>query len=321
MVEFNILETNYEQAANKCVIVLTLESGGNTMNRIGVVTDSNSGISKQEAEKLGIKVVPMPFYFEDECYEEGISITRKRFFEKLSTGAKVATSQPSPEVVMECWRNALMEYEQIIYLPMSSGLSGSCNTARILAEEPEFENKVFVVDNGRISTLLHRSILDAIELIGEGNDAGKIKEILEESKGEMAIYIAVETLEHLKKGGRITPATAAIGTLLNIKPILKLGVGVLDTYKKTRGMKKARREMLEAMKAEFETSFREQYENNEIYLLAASRADEQTTKEWVEEIQEYFSGMEVLCDDLSLIISCHTGEGALGIGCSCRPKR
>lgn len=291
------------------------------MKQIGIVTDSNSGITPAEAKKLGVMVLPMPFYFDEECFFEGVSITREEFFEKLNSGKKVSTSQPSPEAVMNCWRDALKEYEQILYMPMSSGLSGSCSTAKMLAEDPEFEGKVFVVDNGRISTLLHRSVLDAIELVEEGYDAIQIKKILEQSRENMAIYIAVETLEFLKKGGRITPATATIGTLLNIKPILKLGVGVLDTYKKIRGMKKARREMLEAMKHEFETSFREQYENNEIYLLAASSADEYTTQEWLKEMREFFPGMEILCDDLSLTISCHTGEGALGIGCSCRPKR
>lgn len=291
------------------------------MKHIGIVTDSNSGINPAEAERLGVTVLPMPFYFDEECFFEEVSITREEFFEKLNSGKKVSTSQPSPEAVMNCWRDALKEYEQIVYMPMSSGLSGSCSTAKMLAEEPEFEGKVLVVDNGRISTLLHRSVLDAIELVEEGYDAVQIKKILEQSKENMAIYIAVETLEFLKKGGRITPATATIGTLLNIKPILKLSVGVLDTHKKTRGMKKARREMLEAMKHEFETTFREYYDRKEIFLLAASSADEYTTKEWLKEMREFFPGMEILCDDLSLTISCHTGEGALGIGCSCRPKR
>lgn len=291
------------------------------MKKVGVITDSHGGISLEEAAKLGVKVLPMPFYFGDECYYEGVSITREEFFERLNAGETVSTSQPSPEEVMNIWREGLKEFEEILYMTISSGLSGACNTAMMLAQDDEFEGKVFVVDNGRIATPMHRSILDALELIEEGYGAEEIKGILEAAKDKMSIYIAVETLEYLKKGGRITPATAAVGTLLNIKPILSLNVGVLDNYEKCRGMKKAKREMLAAMKRDLETTFREYYENGEVYLMAATSADEATTNAWVEEIKEHFSGMEVLCDPLSLGISCHTGEGALGIGCSCKPKR
>lgn len=291
------------------------------MKRVGIVTDSHGGISLAEAKQLGVYVVPMPFYFGDDCYYEGVSIAREEFFERLNNGESVSTSQPSPEAVMEAWREALSECETVLYMPISSGLSGSYNTARMLACEEEFEGKVFVVDNGRVATPMHRSILDALELIEEGFSAQEVQLMLETAGNKMSIYIAVETLEHLKKGGRITPATAAIGTVLNIKPILKLNTGVLETYRKSRGMKKARQEMLEAMKHDFEVTFKDYADNNEIYLMAASSADDVTTKEWVEEIKAYFPGMEVLCDDLSLGICCHTGEGALGIGCSCRPRR
>ena len=291
------------------------------MQSIGIVTDSHGGISQKEVRRLRVKVLPMPFYFGEDCFYEDISITRKDFFERLNSGERVSTSQPSPDAVMEIWRDSLKEFEKILYLPISSGLSGSCNTAQVLAQEEEFAGKVIVVDNGRISTPMHRSILDALELIEEGYSAENIKEILEASRDKMAIYIAVETLELLKQGGRISGATAAIGTILNIKPILKLNVGLLETYKKSRGMKKARREMLEAMKQELETTYREYYDRNEVHLLAATSADEATTQEWLDEIHDFFPSMEVLCDDLSLGISCHTGEGALGIGCSCKPKR
>ena len=291
------------------------------MKPIVVITDSHGGISQEEAERLGVKVLPMPFYFGDDCYYEGVSITREEFFARLTNGEKVSTSQPSPEDVMNIWRENLKEYEKILYMPMSSGLSGSCNVAKMLAQEEEFAGRVLVVDNGRVSTLQHRSILDALELIEEGYTAEDIQRILEEARDKMVIYIGVETLEYLKRGGRVTPATAAIGTLLNIKPILKFDVGVLETYRKCRGMKKAKQEMLQAMKHEFETTFREYYDKNEIYLLAASSADEAGKQEWIEEIKAYFPGMEVLYDDLSLGLCCHTGDGALGIGCSCRPKR
>ena len=291
------------------------------MEQIGIATDSHCGISPDYARKMGIMVLPMPFYFGEECFYEEVSIMREEFFRRLNAGENVSTSQPSPEAVMELWREGLKEYESIVYIPMSSGLSGSCHTAMMLSEEEEFAGKVFVVDNGRIATPLHRSILDALELVEEGCSAAEIKEILEADKENMTIYIAVETLEFLKKGGRITATTAALGTLLNIKPVLRLGVGVLDTYKKCRGMRKAKNEMLATMKQEMETTYKEAIERGEFYLMAASSADEETTKEWVEEIQEYFPGFEVMCDYLSMGISCHTGEGALGIGCSCKPKR
>lgn len=294
---------------------------GKEMKTIGVATDSHSGITQEEAKKLGIMVLPMPFYVEEQCYYEDISITREEFFSYLKEGQKVSTSQPSPEAVMELWREGLKEYQKLIYIPMSSGLSGSCNTAKMLAGEDEFAGRVLVVDNGRVSAPLHRSILDALEMIEEGFSAEEIRNFLEESRAQMAIYLAVETLEYLKKGGRITPATAALGTLLNIKPVLKFDVGILETYRKCRGMKKARREMLEALKHDFETTFRESYDNDEVYLLAASSADEETTKGWIEEIQAFFPDIEILSDKLSLGLSCHTGEGALGVGCSCRPKR
>ena len=291
------------------------------MKSIGVATDSHSGITPQEAEKLDVMVLPMPFYIGEQCYYEEVSITREEFFEHLNNGEKVSTSQPSPEAVMELWREGLKKYESLLYIPMSSGLSGACNTAKMLANEDEFLGKVFVVDNGRISTPLHRSIMDALDLIEEGYAVNEVKDILENARADMSIYLSVETLEHLKNGGRITPATAAIGTLMNIKPILKLDVGILEAYRKCRGMKKARREMLEAIKGDLENTYRQYYENGDVYLLAASTADEETTKGWVEEIKAMFPEMDVLCDNLSLGIACHTGEGALGVGCSCKPRK
>lgn len=290
------------------------------MKSIGIVTDSHGGILQAEADKLGIKILPMPLMIGEESFLENVSISREEFFVRLNNGEKPATSQPSPEQVMDTWREVLKEYEYILHMPISSGLSGSCNTAKMLAKEDEFEGKVFVVDNGRISTPMHRSILDALELIRKGYDAMQVKEILESSKNEMSIYIAVETLEHLKNGGRISGAAASLGTALNIKPILSLNVGLLESYKKARGMRKAKREMLEAMKHDFETRFKDAYDKGDVYLLAASSADEEATAAWVEEIKAYFPRMEVLCDYLSLGISCHTGEGALGIGCSVKPQ-
>ena len=290
------------------------------MQKVGIVTDSHSGISQEEAKKMGIYVLPMPFYIEEACYYEAVTITRDTFFKELREGKNVSTSQPSPGDVMKLWTEVLKEYETILYLPISSGLSGSYETAHMLSMEEEFENKVYVVNHGRVASPLRRTILDTLELVKEGYTAPRIKEILEGERDKVSIYIAVETLEYLKKGGRITPATAAIGTLLNIKPVLQLDVGMLESFSKCRGMKKARKEMLAAIKNDMETRYRESYEKGEVYLLAASSADEETTKEWLAEIQAEFPGMDLLFDYLPLAICCHTGEGALAVGCSCRPK-
>ena len=215
----------------------------------------------------------------------------------------------------------LEEYEQILYIPISSGLSGSWATAMAMAQDEPYEGRVFVVDHGRVSTPLHRLILDAAELIGEGYSGKDIRDILEASREDMEIYIGVDTLEHLKKGGRITPAAALLGTVLNIKPVLKLDVGMLDSYKKCRGFGKAKKAMIEAMEHDINTRFKEYKDRGELYLLAASSASGQETEQWVKEIEEAFPGMEVMCDNLSLGVSCHTGQGALGIGCCVKPGR
>lgn len=291
------------------------------MKAIGIAADSYCGILPDEAKRLGVMVLPMPFYFEGECYYEEVSITRDEFFEKLNAGQKVSTSQHSPEAVTSFWRDCLKEYEKLLYFPLSSGLSGACNTAKVLAQDEEFQGRVLVVDLGRIATPLHRSILDALEMIDEGLSAEEINRNLEDARENMSVYIAVETLDLLKQSGRINPATAALGTMLNIKPILKLGVGILEKHSVSRGSKRARKDIIALMKKEMEETFGEYYDKDEIYLLAASSADDETTRGWVEEIQAAFPGMEVLCDKLTLGVACHVGEGALGIGCSCRPKR
>jgi len=291
------------------------------MRKIGVITDSHSGITQEEAKELGIAVLPMPFYCGEESFYEGVSITREQFFNKLNSGCDVSTSQGNPAEIMNLWREELEKYEEVLFIPLSSGLSGACQTAMIFAQEEEFEGKVFVVDNCRISVPMYQSVRDALELIEEGYSAKEIKEILEKEKDKMSIYITVETLEFLKKGGRISASSAAIGTALNIKPILKCESESLFAYKKCRGMKKAKKEMLDAMKHDMEVTFKEYTDRGEFYLMAATSADEETTKEWVKEIEEYFPGMDVICAPLTLGISCHTGEGALGIGCSCKPKR
>lgn len=291
------------------------------MQKVAIVTDSHSGISQEEAKKLGIYVLPMPFYIEEECFYEDVTITREHFFKELAEGKTVSTSQPSPGEVMKLWKELLTKYETLLYLPISSGLSGSYETAQMLSGDEEFENRVFVVNHGRVASPLRRTILDTLELVSEGYTALQIRDILEGERDKVSIYIAVETLEYLKKGGRISATTAAVGTLLNIKPVLQLDVGMLESFSKCRGMKKARKEMLAAIKTDMETRYKEFYEKGEVYLLAASSANEETTQEWLAEIRSEFPGMDVLFDYLPLAICCHTGEGALAVGCSCRPKR
>lgn len=296
-------------------------NGENVSKKVGVVTDSHSGISQEEAKRLGIKVLPMPFYFGEECFYENIGLTKDVFFEKLDSGIDVSTSQPSPMEVMGIWDEALKEFDEILYIPISSGLSGSCMAASGLAQDDEYEGKVFVVDNGRVSATLHRSVLDALELVNEGYDAAQIKQMLEASRAKTVIYVGVDTLEHLKRGGRISATAATLGTMLNIKPILKFDVGALDAFKKCRGKAKMKAAMIEAMRNDLETTFKDEYEKNEVYLLAASSADEEETRAWVEEIKAAFPGMEVMCDYLSFGVSCHIGRNGLGIGCSCKPGR
>ena len=289
------------------------------MRPIGIITDSHSSITQEEAKKLGIWVLPMPFYIDGECYLEGVNLTRKEFFAKLESGSAITTSQPSPADVCDVWDWALKEFEKVLYMPLSSGLSGSCETAMALARDEEYEGRVLVVDHGQIATPLHQLILDTLELIEKGYSAERIKEILETGKDRMMIYIGVETLEYLKRGGRVTPAAAAIGGVLNIKPVLKLETGKLDSFKKCRGFGKAKKTMIEAMKSDIETRFSDAMADGKLHLLAATSANEEETEAWVKEIEEAFPGMKVFCDPLSLGVSCHTGTGALGIGCAVVP--
>lgn len=291
------------------------------MKKVGIMTDSHSGISQQEANALGIKVLSMPFYVDGNTYYEGVDLSKEDFLERLHAGAEVSTSQSSPQDVLDMWDEMLKEYETILYLPLSSGLSGACMTAQAMAREEEYEGKVFVVDCGRVSAVLHRTILDVVELVNEGATAREIQQILESSKDRMIIYIGLSTLENLKKGGRINPAVATVASVLNIKPVMELGVEKLDIYQKCRGVKKMKHILIETMKEKFQTDFKEEYDAGEVYLLAASSALPETANEWVEEIKEAFPGMDVLYDDLSFGISCHTGPDALGIGCVCKVKR
>lgn len=291
------------------------------MYKIGIATDSHSGISKKEAELHGIHVLPMPFFMDEESLYDDSNLDREAFYERMKAGAKVSTTQPSPADVMHFWDELLAIYDKVVYIPISSGLSGSCTTACAMAQDAPYEGRVFVVDNGRVSVPQYRTVLDALELVKEGYDAEQIRTILEASRDKAIIYVGVESLEYLKRGGRLSATSVTVGTLLNIKPVLKFSVGQLDVHRKCRGFAKARKEMIEAMRNEFQTTFREEYERGEVYLMAASSADPRTTADWLSQIREAFPGMEVLCDDLALAVTCHIGPGGLGIACSCRPSR
>ena len=289
------------------------------MKKTGILTDSHSGITQEEAKKLGIYVLPMPFYINDQCHYEGKDISREEFIELLKNDENVSTSQPSPEAVMNLWDEILKEYEELVYIPISSGLSGSCSTAMAMAQNDDYDGKVFVVDNGRVSTPMKQSVLDAIELLNECCSAKEIKNRLEDAKGKMGIFVAVDDLKYLKKGGRISSSVALVGGMLKVKPILKFDIGTLDSFKNCRGLIKAKTVMIEEVKRIVTTDYAEDFEKGNVHILAASSADEEETKKWVNEIQEAFPGIKVLWDYLPMGITCHIGPGGLGIGYSVRP--
>ena len=280
------------------------------MKKVAIATDSNSGITQKKAKELGISVVPMPFFIDDELYFEDITLTQEQFYEKLQSDCTITTSQPSPADVTDLWDKLLKEYDQVVYIPMSSGLSNSCETAIILSGD--YEGKVFVVDNHRISVTLKRSVLDAIELSKQGKSGEEIKKILEDTKHEASIYITVDTLKYLKQGGRITPAAAAIGTVLNIKPVLQIQGEKLDSFAKARGFKLGKNLMLDAMGKDIN----ERFKGQKIHLHAAYTCSEEEAVLWRTEIENRFPGYEIDMDKLSLSVSCHIGPGAMAIACT-----
>lgn len=282
--------------------------------KIAIITDSNSGITQKEAQQLGITVLAMPFYIDEQLFLEDITLTQEEFYKRLAEDANISTSQPSPADVMEAWEKLLEEYDEVVHIPMSSGLSNSCQTAFALARE--FHDRVQVVDNQRISVTQRQSVLDAMELAKAGKDAVQIKEILEKEAGESSIYITLETLKYLKKGGRITPAAAALGTVLNLKPVLQIQGDKLDAFSKARGKKQAKRTMLQAMKADLEGRFKEYVDRDLICLQAAYTGNEEEAMEWKKELENQFPGMSVYMAPLSLSVACHIGQGALAVAAS-----
>ncbi|RGO28231.1 DegV family protein [Dorea sp. OM02-2LB] len=281
------------------------------MSKIAVVTDSNSGITQERGKELGIFVLPMPFYIDGNLYFEDISLTQEDFYKKLQDDADISTSQPSPGDLMDFWENILKEYDEIVHIPMSSGLSGSCQTAMTLADD--YDGKVHVVDNQRISVTQEQSVYDAMALVKAGKSAEEIKQILEEEKLEASIYIMVDTLKYLKKGGRITPAAAALGSMLNLKPVLQLQGEKLDSFAKVRGVKAAKRTMLKAIKNDLETRFAGK---KMVLGIAYTSRDEEEVQKWKEEVQGAFPGYEIVMNPLSLSVSCHIGPGSLAVTCT-----
>ena len=285
------------------------------MSKIAVMTDSNSGITQIEAKEMGITVLPMPFIIDGKTYYEDISLTQEEFYEKLAQNADVSTSQPSVEDVLKYWDKALEDADDLVYIPMSSGLSGSCSTAQMLSKD--YNGRVQVVDNQRISVTQRQSAVDAMELAGRGMNAAQIKELLEQEKMQSSIYIMLDTLTYLKKGGRITPAAAALGTALRLKPVLQIQGEKLDAFTIARTKKQGVAKMINAMETDIKERFGGMENMDHIHIEVAHTANEEAAKEFEEELREHFGVKnEIICNPLSLSVSCHIGPGALAVACS-----
>ncbi len=284
------------------------------MSKIAIVTDSNSGITQAQGLELGISVIPMPFMIDGETYYEELTLSRKEFYERLAANADISTSQPSPESVLALWDTLLKEHDEVVHIPMSSGLSGSCQTALMLAQD--YEGKVHVVNNQRISVTQRQSALDALALAKAGKSGSEIKELLEADKFNSSIYIMIDTLHYLKKGGRITPAAAALGTLLKLKPVLQIQGEKLDAFAKARTVNQAKSIMMTAIKNDIEKRFGGVSEDNPMYLQIAHTENEEAAGLLKEELAAQFPGYPIYVDHLSLSVSCHIGPGALAIACT-----
>lgn len=285
------------------------------MSKVAILTDSNSGITQAEGARKGIYVLPMPFYINDEMLFEEIDLGQQEFYERLTEGALIKTSMPTVGSVTDMWKKLLAEYDEIVYIPMSSGLSSSCETAHMLSLD--FDGKVQVVDNQRISVTQRQAVYDAKMLAEEGKTAVEINEILMAEKFHSSIYIMVDTLTYLKRGGRITPAAAALGTLLRIKPVLQIQGEKLDAFAKARTVKQAKNIMIDAIKKDFAERFHDATGSN-MHLEIAYTKDLEAATRFKEEVQAQFPEHEIVMNPLSLSVSCHIGPGALALACSHR---
>ena len=290
------------------------------MSKIAIVTDSNSGILQSEAKELGIFVLPMPFFIDEKLHREEIDLSQEAFYQILSEDGDVSTSQPSPADITDLWDEVLKSYDEIVHIPMSSGLSGSCQTAMMLADD--YDGRVHVVDNQRISVTQKLAVFDAINMANAGMSAAQIKEKLTEEKLIASIYIMVDTLKYLKKGGRITPAAAMLGTVLKLKPVLTIQGGKLDAYAKVRGQKQAKKTMIEAMKKDMEERFAEERKAGLMELAVAHTNNFAEAENFKAELQSVFPDVPLrFVDPLSLSVSCHIGPGALAVACAKRSKK
>ena len=281
------------------------------MPRVGIVTDSNSGITQSEAKQLGLTVVPMPFYIDGELFYEDINLTQEEFYHKLEHDAEISTSMPAVQDTLDLWNRLLKEYEQIVYIPMSSGLSSSCATASMLAED--FDGRVRVVNNQRISVTQRQSALDAMTLAERGWNAQQIGAYLEQTKFDSPIYITLDTLKYLKKGGRITPAAAALGTLLRLRPVLQIQGEKLDAFAKCRTIKAAKTTMLDAIRSDLENRFHMADRPEDTWIAMAYTKDTEAAELWKSEVAQAFPKNELYMAPLSLSISCHIGPGAIAV--------
>lgn len=280
--------------------------------KIAVVTDSNSGITQKQAQEMGLYVLPMPFMINNETYFEDITLSQAEFYERLASGADVVTSQPSPDSVMKLWDELLQTYDEIVHIPMSSGLSGSCQSALMLAAD--YEGRVQVVNNQRISVTQRQSALDAMELAVKGMDAAQIKQFLEDDKFNSSIYIMLDTLYYLKKGGRITPAAAALGTILRLKPVLTIQGDKLDAFAKARTISQGKTMMINAIRNDMEKRFGGANKDT-IWLQIAYTYDLEAATQLRDEVAAQFPGFDIHMDPLSLSIACHIGPGSLAVAC------
>ena len=280
--------------------------------KIAIVTDSNSGITQSQAKEMGLYVLPMPFMINNETYYEDITLTQEEFYRRLAEGADVITSQPTPESVMNLWDELLRDHDAIVHIPMSSGLSGSCQSALMLAQD--YEGRVEVVNNQRISVTQRQSALDALELAKRGMNAKQIKDFLEEDKFNSSIYIMLDTLYYLKKGGRITPAAAALGTILRLKPVLQIQGDKLDAFAKARTVSQGKSIMINAVRSDMEKRFGGATPDN-IWLQVAYSYDRDAALQLKEEVLEHFPGFDINVDPLSLSVACHIGPGSLAVAC------
>ncbi|MGE4213723.1 MAG: DegV family protein [Anaerotignaceae bacterium] len=284
------------------------------MKKVAIITDSNSGITQKVGREKGIFVMPMPFTIDGKTYFEDIDLTQEQFYEKLQEGAEISTSQPAVGDVMDLWEEVLKEHDEIVHIPMSSGLSSAYQTAQMLSHD--YNGRVQVVNNQRISVTQKQSVLDALHMAQNGKDAVKIKKHLEATKFDSSIYITLETLKYLKRGGRITPAAAALGELLRLKPVLQIQGEKLDALAKARTKKMARKIMLRAMKNDFEKRFNAGENGETMLLQMAYTGINEEIKDFYDEVKEIYPNHEIFIDPLSLSISCHLGPGAIAIACT-----